>query len=158
MKTLKLSDKKARSLHKTGSNEMKQLLEENFGKDFFNHDPIEDIEDWDDILEATGRPDVPAFSDLPEDLRDHFQKYYKVIVGTEAYSGEKRTDIYSGERRYYPYFLTNGSASGFLFSDSYFDYTSAYAGSGSRLSFDEERLSTAFGKKHTRIYREWLES
>ena len=159
MKTLQIEESKARSIYKTASAELKVMLEDTFSKEFFLQKVTERIDGWNDMLAETGRPDIPEFSDLPEDLRDHFKKYYKVVVMTEAYNEGVKMDIYNKDKkRHYPYFATNGSPAGFRFYDSSYDSTDAGAGSGSRLSLKEQELSDQIGHKHTDIYREWLES
>lgn len=159
MKTLQLSGQKARSLYKSGSNEMKELLEENFGKDFFNQDVTDRIDEWEDMMAETGRPDVPEFSDVPEDLRPYFKSVYRNVVMVEAYNGGERMDIYNSSKyRYYPWFATNGSPSAFAFYGSDCEHSYANAGSGSRLSFIKKEHAIHAGKKHTKIFREMLES
>ncbi|MCL2651558.1 MAG: hypothetical protein FWD60_11115 [Candidatus Azobacteroides sp.] len=48
----------------------------------------ERIKTFEDALKETGRPDVPEFSDVPEDLRDYFKAQYKEIVITDALNEE----------------------------------------------------------------------
>ena len=159
MKTLQLSEQKARSIYKTAPPELKIILEENFGKDFFSEDVTERINGWDDMMSEADRPDVPEFSDVPEDLRPFFKGVYKNVVMAEAYNGCKGMDIYdSSKYRHYPWFRTNGSPSSFAFYASYFDNAFAIAGSGSRLSFKEEKHVLHAAKNHTAIFREMLES
>ncbi|MFV0539559.1 MAG: hypothetical protein ACK5M3_19660 [Dysgonomonas sp.] len=157
MKTLQLSGQKARSLYKSGSKEMKELLEENFGKDFFNQDVTDRIDEWEDMMAETGRPDVPEFSDAPEDLRPYFKSVYRNVVMAEAYNGGERMDIYnSSKHRYYLWFRMSPST--FAFGGSDFVYSCAFAGSGSRLSFIRKEHAIHAGKNHTNIFREMLES
>jgi hypothetical protein len=44
----------------------------------------ERIKTFEDALEVTGHPNVPEFSELPEDLRAHFKAHYKLVVIAEA--------------------------------------------------------------------------
>ncbi|MBD8389631.1 hypothetical protein [Dysgonomonas sp. BGC7] len=149
---------KIRGLYKS-SDEVKSALESEFGKEFFTLDISERINGWEDMMEETGRPDAPVFVDLPEDLRDHFRKYYRVVIMNEAYNEGERMDIYdSSKARHYPYFLTNGSPSAFAFRGSIFDSTNAHAGSGSRLALKSAKRVEIAATKHPEIYREWLES
>lgn len=158
-KTLKLSEQKARSLYKTGSLEMKELLEENFGKGFFSQSVMDRIDTWEDMLAETGLPETPEFTELPERLRDHFQKYYRCVVMTEAYNEGETMDIYDRDTpRHYPYFLTKGSSAAFAFYDSLYDFALAAAGSGSRLALKSGDLAKHVGVKHIDFYREYLES
>ena len=159
MKTIQITDQEARKLYKTSNDEWKGILERHYGKEFFSQDVNDRIDGWEDMMAETGRPDVPAFIDLPEDLRDHFQKYYRVVIMNEAYNGGERMDIYnSAIYRYYAWFRTNGSASGFAFCGAAFDYSFANAGSGSRLALKSEKSARIVGTKHIDIMREWLES
>ncbi|WP_419033057.1 hypothetical protein [Dysgonomonas gadei] len=108
-------EQKIRGLHKS-SDEVKSALETVLGKEFFSKDITERIDGWEDMMAETGRPDVPQFVDLPEDLRDHFQKYYRVVIMNEAYNEGEKMDIYNSDiARHYPYFKTNGGPSGFAF-------------------------------------------
>lgn len=151
-------EQKIRGLHKS-SDEVKSALETVLGKEFFTKDITERIDGWEDMMAETGLPDVPEFTELPERLRDHFKKYYRVVVMTEAYNEGERMNIYNNDiARHYPYFRTNGSPSGFAFEDSCYDGTFASAGSGSRLALKSEKRAQIVGTKHIDIYRAWLES
>lgn len=151
-------EQKIRGLHKS-SDEVKSALETVLGKDFFTKDITERIDGWEDMMAETGLPDVPEFTELPERLRDHFKKYYRVVVMTEAYNEGERMDIYNSDiARHYPVFRTNGGPSGFAFWISSYVYTSAVAGSGSRLALKSDKRAQVVGTKHIDIYRAWLES
>lgn len=159
MKNLQISEEKAKELYTGASKEFKVLLEETFGKKLFLGDVKDRIDSWEDMMREANRPDVPEFHELPEDMRDHFKKYYKAVVMTEAYNEGKKMDIYNKNKyRHYPYFETNGSPSGFRFYYSICGASCAIAGSGSRLSFEDENISNHAGIKHTDIYRDMLES
>lgn len=43
METLQLSEQKARELYRSGSKELKTVLEESFGEDFFSQDVTERV-------------------------------------------------------------------------------------------------------------------
>lgn len=151
-------EQKIRGLHKS-SDEVKSALETALGKEFFSHDITERIDGWEDMMAETGRPDVPQFVDLPEDLRDHFQKYYRVVIMNEAYNEGEKMDIYNSEvARHYPVFRTNGGPSGFAFEYSDYVNAGAIAGSGSRLALKSDKRAQVVGTKHIDIYRDWLES
>lgn len=108
-------EQKIRGLYKS-STEVQSVLEAEFGKEFFNRDIAERINGWEDMLAETGLPDIPEFTELPERLRNHFKKYYRCVVMTEAYNEGEKMDIYNeDEYRHYPYFATNGGPSAFAF-------------------------------------------
>lgn len=152
MKTgkLEISKEQAIALYPDASADFKKMLEDTFGKDVFL--PAEErIDSFDDALKASGRPEVPEFDCVPEDLRPFFQATYKCLVIAEAFNQGKRLDIYnSKQERHYPYFENNGSASAFGLSGAYCGRTTSLAGSGSRLSFlDIKRARIAGGKFRT---------
>lgn len=148
--------KKIRGLYKS-SDEVKSALETVLGKDFFSQDITERIDGWEDMLSETGLPDIPEFTELPERLRDHFRKYYRLVVMTEAYNEGEEVDIYDKDQpRHYPFFLTQGSPAAFAFSRSVYVLAFAYAGSGSRLSYHEERVSDYSGKHFISLWQEYL--
>ncbi|NDV93509.1 hypothetical protein D0T84_01080 [Dysgonomonas sp. 521] len=146
-------EQKLRGLYKS-SDSMKSALESTFGKDI-----TERINTWEDMLAETGLPDTPEFTELPERLRDHFRKYYRCVVMTEAYNEGEKMDIYNSSKwRYFPRFLTQGSPAAFAFRGSNCVNSLAFAGSGSRLALKSEKLSKIVGTKHIDFYREYLES
>lgn len=152
MKTLQLSDQKARSLHKTDSKEMRELLEENFGKDFFSQSVIDQIKTFQDAMEETGRPDVPDFSDVPEDMRAYFVAQYKMSVIAEALN-EGWTPDWDNDNELKWRVWFRMSPSDFAFDTSSYDYSYARAGSGSRLYFKSEELVIYCAKQFIDIWR-----
>ena len=88
-------------------------------------------------FQMTGRPSVD-FSNLPEDLKAHFENYYKGIVITEALNEGRKPDWDNwSEKKWRAWFRMSASAFGLNYS--YYDDTCSAAGSGSRLvNFDEE--------------------
>jgi hypothetical protein len=159
MKTLQIDEKNAMKLYKSASDEFKTTLEDTFGKDFFQIDVLDRIKTYEDAQEETGRPDVPKFSEVPEDLRKFFQSFYKVIVINEALNEGERFDIYDNTvNRYYTWFRTNGSPSGFAFDGSYCANAAAAAGSGSRLCLKSEKIANYVGNQFVNEYRELLDS
>lgn len=133
----------------------KKLLENLYGKCTFENQKVQDrVKTFEDALEETGRPNVPDFSMLPDDLIEYFESVYKAVVLVEALNEGKKLDVYdSNKYRYYPYFLPNGSASSFAFRTSLYDDAYAYAGSGSRLSFESRELSDYAGKTFKNIFQ-----
>ncbi|SHG33650.1 hypothetical protein [Dysgonomonas macrotermitis] len=91
-----------------------------------------------DAYKETGRPKID-FSFYPEDLRVNREAEYNVIVLIEAArkieiengSDEKLDWTDYSQWKWIPWFRI--SASGFAFAFTDFDYSRAFAGSGSRL-------------------------
>ena len=157
MKHLQIDEQKARTRYKSASPEIKEILEDTFGKDFFNVSVEDRINSLDDALSETGRPSVPDFDCVPEDLRPFFKSAYKCVVIAEALNEGKRFDLYNeSEYRHYPYFRNNGSASAFGLVVTCYGGTDSYAGSGSRLAFIDSKRAKIAGEKFKNEFRDML--
>lgn len=156
MKTAKINEEIAKKLYPTASSELKNILEDTFGKDVFL--PAEErINSFDDALKASNRPKVPEFDCVPEDLRPFFKATYKCVVIAEAFNQGKRLDIYnSKQERHYPYFENNSSASAFDLHGAFYGITTLFAGSGSRLSFLDSKRAKNAGTKFKDEFRDML--
>ena len=156
MKTLTINEDTVKQLYQTASPELKSILEDTFGKDVFL--PAEErIDSFDGALKESGRPDVPEFDCVPEDLRPFFKATYKCVVIAEAFNQGKRLDIYnSKQKRHYPYFKNNDSASAFGLRGTVFGTAVLFAGSGSRLSFLDEKRAKIAGTKFRDEFRDML--
>jgi len=109
------------------------------------------IKTFEDALKETGRPEVPDFSNLPEDLRDYFKAQYKAAVIAEALNeGTKMDWTNSDQRKWLPWFSM--SSGGFVFHDADYYFSFAAAGYGSRLCFKSEELAEYAGKQFLDIY------
>lgn len=75
---------------------------------------------------------------------------------TLALNEGKPTDIYNGQRRWFPVFWSNEGPSAFAFEYSLCVSTYAVAGSGSRLSYHEERISDYSGTHFCSLWQEYL--
>lgn len=109
------------------------------------------VKTFDDARKLTGRPDVPDFSNLPTDMRKHFEAQYKMIVIAEALNEEWIPDWDNhNEYKYYPWFKM--SPSSFAFRVSICGL--ADAGSGSRLKFRTCELAEYAAKQFIDIWKD----
>jgi len=109
------------------------------------------IKTFEDAMKETGRPEVPDFSNLPEDLRDYFKAQYKIIVVVEALNEGWKADWEDDdESKYYPYFYMSSGV--FVFVDSAYYYSLASAGNGSRLCFKTRELARYAGEQFLEIW------
>lgn len=133
----------------------KKLLENLYGKCTFENQKVQDrVKTFEDALEETGRPNVPDFSMLPDDLVEYFESFYKAVVLVEALNEGEKVDVYNSNKyRYYPYFYPNGSASSFAFYGSTYGRTYADAGGGSRLCLKSEELANYCGETFKNIFQ-----
>ena len=121
-------------------------------------DVIETIKTFEDAMKATGRPGVPDFSNLPEDLRKYFTAQYKMIVIAEALNEGWNADWSNDdEYKYYPWFYHEPKvSSGFAFNDASYICSCAVAGYGSRLCFRTRALAKYAGEQFIEIWNDIL--
>ena len=109
------------------------------------------IKTFEDAMKETLRPEVPDFSNLPEDLREYFKAQYKIIVIAEALNEGWKADWNdSNQYKYYPYFYMSSGA--FVFADTHCGYSDAGAGDGSRLCFKTRVLAKYAGEQFLDIW------
>ena len=117
------------------------------------------IKSFEDAVKATGRPNTPDFSNVPEDLREYFEGQYKMLVIAEALNeGWKPNWDDGNEPKYVPYFWKEkeGVSSGFVFYDAYCYFSYAYAGSRLRLCFRTRALAEYAGTQFVEIWHKIL--
>ena len=113
------------------------------------------VKNFKDACKLTGRPDVPDFSNLPADMRKHFEAQYKMIVIAEALNEGWMPDWDNyNEYKYYPWFEM--SPSSFAFCGSYCATAFAIAGSGSRLCLKSNELSDHCGKQFIDLWKQFI--
>lgn len=159
MKTLQLSDKKARELYKTGSSEVKPILEESFGKSFFSMDITDRIKSYEDACEYLEIEPLDEDKLMSLGLTTHDIAYQKICAIVKALNEGWVPDVCdSSVYRYYPYFRTNGSPSpsAFAFDGSYCGSAYAYAGCGSRLALKSEKLSNYCGTQFIDLWKQFI--
>jgi len=105
-----------------------------------------------DAQKETGRPDVPEFSEVPEDLREYFKAQYKMAVIAEALNEGWKADWEDDDQeKWFPWFRMSSSGV-FAFGDTTYGYSIAYAGNGSRLCFKSDELAEYAGKQFIEVW------
>ncbi len=116
---------------------------------------IDGIKTFEDAQKATGRPNVPDFSNVPADLQKYFEAQYKLIVIVEALNDGWNPDWDNfNEWKYYPYFVM--SPSGFAFCGAGFWDSCSCAGGGSRLCFRTRKLAAYAGEQFLDIWKDLM--
>lgn len=157
MKTLQLSEQKARELYRSGSKELKTVLEESFGEDFFSQDVTERVKTYLDACHELGREPLDEKKLLELGLTEHDIAYQKLTLIIEALNEGWKADVCDANvRRWYPWFEPNGSPSSFAFAGSVCDFAWAGAGSGSRLCLKSEKLSNYCGKQFIDLWKQFI--
>jgi len=151
---LKVSRVNALKAWRNTDKEGRILLENLYGKKVFQNQDVRDrIKTFEDALAETGRPNVPNFSNVPEDMKAYFVAQYKMSVIAEALNEGWTPDWDNGdEEKWRPWFVMEEA--GFRFDDSYYYYSAADAGGGSRLCFRTEELSTYCAEQFLPIWRD----
>lgn len=153
MKTLNINRKNALEAYRNADSDGKALLENLFGTEVFSGKITDRIKTLEDALDETGRPNTPAFADVPEDLREYFKSQYDAIVITEALNEGWKADYSDGDqRKWLPWFNTL-SPSGFAFGDASYVYSTPGAGRAARLCLKNDTLATYVGKQFTEVHK-----
>lgn len=157
MKTLQISEQKARELYKSGSSELKSILEESFGKDFFSQKITDRVKTYEDACRELSMNPLDKNKLIGFGFTKHDIAYQKLVTIIKALNEGWVPDVCdSSVYRWYPWFKTNGSPSSFAFCDSDYDFTIAGAGSGSRLCLKSKELSEYCGKQFIDLWKQFI--
>ena len=151
MRTLQLDEISARSLYKTSFPEFKIVLENSFGKDFFNEKITDRIKTYQDSCKDLDTE--PISDDYFQDsgLTEDEIAFRKIKAITKSLNeGWKPDWNNSNEKKWYPWFKL--SSGGFVFDDAGYCCSVAGAGHGSRLCFKSEELAEYAGKQFIDIW------
>lgn len=157
MKTLQISEQKARELYKSGSSELKSILEESFGKDFFSQKITDRVKTYEDACHELSTSPLDENKLMELGLTKHDIAYQKLTTIIKALNEGWVPDVCDDRvYRWYPWFNTNGSPSSFAFDGSVCDDAIAHAGSGSRLCLKNKELSEYCGKQFIDLWKQFI--
>ena len=157
MKTLQISEQKARELYKSGSGELRSILEESFGKDFFSQKITDRVKTYEDACRELSMNPLDENKLMKLGLTKHDIAYQKLVtIAKSLNEGWVPNVCDNSVYRWYPWFVTNGSPSSFAFYDSYYGSAYARAGSGSRLCFKNKELSEYCGKQFIELWKQFI--
>lgn len=157
MKTLQISEQKARELYKSGSGELRSILEESFGKDFFSQKITDRVKTYEDACRELSMNPLDENKLMKLGLTKHDIAYQKLVTIVKSLNEGWVLDVCDNRvYRWYPWFVTNGSPSSFAFCGSGCSFASACAGSGSRLCFKNKELSEYCGKQFIELWKQFI--
>lgn len=157
MKTLQISEQKARELYKSGSGELRSILEESFGKDFFSQKITDRVKTYEDACRELSMNPLDENKLMKLGLTKHDIAYQKLVTIAKSLNEGWVPDVCDNSvYRWYPLFVTNGSPSSFAFGASVCDDAAAGAGSGSRLCFKNKELSEYCGKQFIELWKQFI--
>lgn len=157
MKTLQISEQKARELYKSGSGELRSILEESFGKDFFSQKITDRVKTYEDACRELSMNPLDENKLMKLGLTKHDIAYQKLVTIAKSLNEGWVPDVCDNSvYRWYPWFVTNGSPSSFAFRGSSYVSACAYAGCGSRLCFKNKELSEYCGKQFIELWKQFI--
>lgn len=184
MEELKIKAANAQEAYRNADAKGKKILEDLFGKDALVPNDITDrIKTLEDALAALGTPEgeIKDFFKKFENLGKDVVAYMKLKVIIEALNDGWKPTFKDGEWRYYPWFVlytkeewdelsdedkkagvcfggiaTDGASDGFVFANSDYAPSGAYAGIGSRLCLKTDTLARYCGKQFIEIWKDFL--
>ena len=157
MKTLQISEQKARELYKSGSGELRSILEESFGKDFFSQKITDRVKTYEDACRELSMNPLDENKLMKLGLTKHDIAYQKLVTIAKSLNEGWVPDVCDNSvYRWYPWFVTNGSPSSFAFDASCYGSAYADAGSGSRLCFKNKELSEYCGKQFIELWKQFI--
>ena len=155
MKLLQIEDSKARILYKTATPEFKEILEDSFGKEFFSGKITDRIKTYEDACTELGEKplnesELKSFGFTPDEI--NYRKLKTVIkVLNEGWVPDWTN---GNQAKWYPYFRLSSGA--FVFYDTFYGSSYAYAGYGSRLCLSSAELATYAGKQFVDIFKGFM--
>ena len=94
-KSLEINENKAYELYPTASPEFKQVLEDTFGREFFNRKITDRVKTYEDACAVLGidpHTSMPDTSDCPKEDRRAYIAFHKLVVITRALNEGWRPD------------------------------------------------------------------
>lgn len=157
MKTLQISEEKALELYKDGSDELKAILEESFGKDFFGMEITNRIKTYEDACAELGINPLDETKLIGLGLSKHDIVYAKLTTVIEALNEGWVVDVY--DKMLYgwvPSFCLSRTQISLAFDVSNYHWVSWSANSGSRLYLKSKELSDYCGQQFLDLWKEFL--
>lgn len=156
MKKLQIDENQALKLYKTASSEFKQILEDSFGKEYFNQKITDRIQSLDDILEYLNLKEDDVYI-FPKCTTDKFKRYINAcsIISkiTSVYNERTILDWANfAQYKYRPYYKKTGSCWVFTYS---IGLNSGITASPSHY-FKSSELSDDAAKKFNDVYIDLL--
>lgn len=154
-KTLKLDDKSALKIYKTADKELKEILENSFGKEFFLQnikDRIKDLSDICNILEVS-EEEIIIFKKPSSDFERYINACSIIPRIVEVYNEGTILDwSNSNQYKYLPYYK---KVSGCGVFDSYYIWTYDSNGSAAHHYKSSDLLQDAC-KKFDKYYKDFF--
>lgn len=158
MATLQMSEDTARKMYPTASAEMKEVLQETFGKDFFSQKITDRVKTWEDACKIKGiNPEYLPYPVATNGDERAANAFFKMNIIREVLNEGWTPDWNnSNEYKYYPWFKMGSSGGGGGFSYHYCDYGRTLTCVGARLVFKSQALAVYAGNQFVEIYKDFM--
>lgn len=158
MKTLQIDETKAKQFYKGATAEFKAVLEDSFGKIFFQDKITDRVKTFEDALLVVGKITenvelLIRYNGIDKDMIAVVAFMKLTIIAKALNEGWQPNWDNSNEYKYYPWF---DMRSGVGFSYTYYDYWLSITSVGSRLCFKNKELSEYAGKQFLPLYKDLL--
>jgi len=155
MKQLQIEDSKARRLYTNATQELKEILEDSFGKEFFSGKITDRIKTYEDACTELGVTPLNELQLKGIGFTSDEINYRKLKTVIKALNEGWIPDWNNGNQaKWYPYFRLSSGA--FVFGGTRYDYSDASAGYGSRLCLSSDELATYAGKQFVEIFKGFM--
>lgn len=145
----------ARKIYPSAPAELRMILEESFGKNYFSQNITDRVKTIDDAYEAIGevRPTDNALLELGLTPDEVCYRHLKVLA--KALNEGWAPNMYdTGKKKYYPYFSVGSSS--FAFNVALYDCSAACAGDASHLCFKSSELARYAGEQFAYLYEAFI--
>ncbi len=155
---LQIEPGKARQIYKTAPPELRTILEESCGREFFSGKVTDRIKSYKDACTELGIEPMDEAEMLRQGFRQDEIDRRKLETITFALNGGEHLDWTNSDQiKWLPYF-TFKAPSGFAFRDTSGWYSLATAGDASRLCFKSDELARYAGQTFTDLYRSIIDN
>lgn len=159
-KSLQIDEHKAYDLYRTASPEIKQMLEDTFGKEFFNQSITDRVKSYEDacaILGLDPHASMPDVSDSPKEDQRSYIAFHKLVVITRALNEGWRPDWTDTDQpKWFNWWYVNTESAGLACAYSSHAPSTAFASIGSRLCFKSEALADYAAETFKGLYEQYL--
>ena len=156
MRTLQIEESKARSIYKTASPELKIMLEDTFGKEFFSQSITKHIKTYKDACLELDITPIDENTLLKNGFTKDEIAYRKIKTIIQALNEGWQADWTNEyQNKWIPWFHQN-SITGLAYAASTITSSSMCTEISSRLCLKSEELSIYMGKRFIDLYREFI--
>lgn len=159
-KSLQIDENKAYDLYKTASPEFKQMLEDSFGREFFNRSITDRVKSYEDACSVLGidpHTSMPDVCECPKEDQRSYVAFHKLVVVIRALNEGWRPDwTNTGQNKWFNWWYVDTESAGLASAYSSIVPSDSNAHFGSRLCFKSEALADYAAETFKSLYEDYL--